>query len=343
MSNDTKRDFDFALFDSEVRKQYGDEAVKALDGGTKFGEEGTYIPSSSEALNRAIGIGGIPRGRVIEIFGPESSGKTTLALDFCASAQRMNVNGNGFVFYQDSENALNPEYAERLGVNLSKEKFRMSQTNELEEAMNLTLKAAKFGAAVIVIDSIPTLEYEKTLDAEEATGDRAGGIAKPLKAALKKIVKVCRETQSTVILINHITYKIGTAAMYGNPETTPGGGGPRYYCSVRLDVRTASGEQRVDKTTGEVWGTGTRVKVVKNKVASPFKKAEFDIVYGQGIDKIKDLCSVAPEVGLIQKSGNWYYVGEAKFNGMSALTEALRTDPKLEAKLRQDLQAAMRA
>lgn len=331
--------FDFTLFDAEVKKQYGDEAIKSLDAQVKFGADGTFIPSSSVALNRAIGIGGIPRGRVIEIVGPESSGKTTLALDFCANAQRMDE--KAFIFYQDSENALNTSYAEFLGMDLSKPRFRLSQTNELEEGMNLVLKAAKFGATICVVDSIATLEYEKTLEEGGATDDRAGGIAKPLKSALKKLVKVCRETGTSVILVNHITFKVGMS--YGNPETTPGGGGPRYYSSVRLDVRPIGGEQRVDKATGEVYAVGTRVKVIKNKVAVPFRKAEFDIVFGEGIDTAKDLIEVGIDVGVIKKSGNWLSYGESKVNGVGALTDAIRSNVQLETQLRLDVDATLRA
>lgn len=332
--------FDFELFDAEVKKQFGAEALSALDARPKLGAVGTFIPTSSEALNRAIGIGGIPKGRVIEIFGPESTGKTTLALDICAQAQAHDP--NAFVVYVDAENALNPAYGAALGVDLSKKRFRMAQTNEVEEAMNLTLKAAKFGASVVVVDSLPTLELEADLERENSTEERVGSIAKPVRSALKKIVKACRETGTIVILINHITYKVGTAASFGNPETTPGGTGPRFYSTLRMDVRSIGGKdgQVIDMETGEAIGIRTTVKLVKNKVGTPFKKIEYNLIYGEGIDTVADLAQVAADTGVVEKGGAWYKFGEQKFNGLPKLTDALRTDLKLQAAVRKGVQAA---
>lgn len=336
--------FDFELFDSEVRKTYGDNAMKSLSDAPKFGEPGTYIPFSSESLNLAIGVGGMPKGRILEVIGPASGGKTTLALDLCANAQRLDK--DAFIFYIDAENALNPIYVETVGVDTNKKRFGISQTNELEEASDLAMKAAKFGAAVVVIDSIPTLEYAKQLDADEAIADRAGGIAKPLRAFLKRVAKVCGETGTIVALINHITYKIGNAANYGNPETTPGGGGPPYYSSIRLDVRPIGGADGAinDRKTGEKIGAKTKVKVIKNKVATPFKTAEFSLIYNEGIDTYADLVEVGQKTGVLVRGGSWIKYGEeAQWQGEAKAVDALRNDSKLEAKVRAAVHKALRA
>jgi recombination protein RecA len=333
--------FDYELFSTEVRKTYGDAALSSLEGAAKFGEPGTYIPFSSEAINLALGVGGIPKGRIVEILGPESGGKTTLALDLCAQAQRMDK--NAFIFYIDAENSLNPVYAEVVGVETKKTRFGISQTNELEEASDLAMKAAKFGAKIVVIDSIPTLEYAKQLDADEAIADRAGGIAKPLRAVLKRLGKVCRESGTIVVLINHITYKIGTAAMYGNPETSPCGSGPKYYASIRLDVRPESGGDLLDKK-GDKIGRKTKVKVVKNKVAPPFREAVFNLIYNEGIDTYADLIEVGQKVNVLVKSGSWIKYGtEHQWQGAEKAADALKADAKLEAKLRAAVQKALRA
>lgn len=330
--------FDHALFQAEVRKTYGDNALQPLKGIAKFGEPGSYIPFSSEALNLALGIGGVPVGRITEIYGPESGGKTTLALDLCAQAQRLDP--NAFILYIDAENVLNPVYAEVVGVDTEETRFGISQTNELEEAASLALKGASFGAKMVVIDSLPTLEYAKQLDADEAIADRAGGTAKAIRAFLKRMNKVCRESGTVCVLINHITSKVGV--VYGNPETTPCGTGPKYYSSIRLEVRKESGGDILDKKGVKV-GVKTKVKVVKNKVAPPFREATFNLVYNEGIDTYADLVEVGTKIGVLVKAGSWIKFGESQWQGEVKASDAFKADAKLEAKVRTAVQKALRA
>jgi recombination protein RecA len=328
-------DFDFALFEAEVKKSFGDEAITDLDAQVAFGKPGTYIPTSADTLNAALGCGGIPRGRIIEIYGMESGGKSTLALDIIANAQRMFPDKP--VFYVDSENAMNKVHANQIGVKTSKPHFYMAQTAECEEALDLTYKAAKYGASVCVVDSVAALSLKSDMEDDDTTETRVAGISKALRAHLRRIAPILTETLTTAIYINHITFKPGVA--YGNPETTPGGKGLPFFASQRLDVRQMA--KSVDKKTGEFTGIRSKVKIVKNKVAPPFRVAEYDIIFGEGIDRVGGLIDAAVEAGVIAKTGGWLKFGEDKFNGKDAMREKLLAAPKLEATIRAAFIKAM--
>lgn len=327
----TKAEFDHDFFMATVNKQFGDEAITDLSTQAKFGAPGTYIPTSSDTLNHALGIGGIPRGRVIEIYGLESSGKSTLALDIVANAQRMFPNLP--VFYGDAENALNPEHVKMMGVNISKGRFYLAQTGDVDEMLNLTYTAAKAGASLCVVDSIAALSSADEMKEENTTKSIVAGISKQIRSHLRKVVPILTETRCTVIYINHITYKPNV--MYGSPETTPGGKGLPFFASVRLDVRKK--ENLMNMKTSEIYGIKSNVKVVKNKVAPPLKTALFDIIFGQGIDRVGGLIDASIEAEVVAKTGGWLTFDELKFNGRAAMRDALTAKPALEDSIRKAL------
>ena len=260
-----KPTFDHELFAAEAKKAFGDEALAKLDGAPAYGAPGTFVPTSSDTLNMALGIGGLPRGRVVEIYGPESGGKSSLALDICAQAQKMFPGGT--VFYGDAENALNVPYARAIGVDLSCKRFIVAQTAETEQMLDLAYKAAKHGAVVTVVDSVAALSLKSDMEDDETTESRVGGNAKAIRAHLRRMVPVIGQTNCIAIYINHITYKVGV--VYGNPETTTGGKGLPFFASVRMDVRSSPSDRLVDKETGEIYGIKSKVKIVKNKVPPP--------------------------------------------------------------------------
>jgi len=296
MTNDRERALESAI--SQIRKQYGDGAVMRLGEATHLRVEA--IPTGSLALDLALGVGGIPRGRVTEVFGPEASGKTTLCQHLVAEAQRL----GGVCAYIDMEHALDPAYAERCGVDV--ENLYISQPDMGEQALEIVETLVRSGAvAVVVVDSVAALVPRAEIEGD--MGDATmGAQARLMSQALRKLSGAVKQTNTALVFTNQLRQKIGV--MFGNPETTTGGMALKFYASVRLDVR------RVEsiKVGQEVVGSRTRVRVVKNKVAPPFRVAEFDIMYNEGISKAGDLLDLGVELGLIEKRGSFYTYGELR-------------------------------
>ena len=275
-----------------IKKQYGDGSIMKL--GDSKNQAIEVIPTGAITLDLALGVGGLPRGRIIEIYGPESSGKTTLAQHCAAEVQRR----GGIAAIVDAEHALDPEYAKALGVNV--DELLISQPDTGEQALEITEQLVRSGAVdLVIIDSVAALVPKAEIEGE--MGDSLPGLqARLMSQALRKLTAVVAKTRTTVIFINQLRMKIGV--MYGNPETTTGGNALKFYASVRLDIRKI---ETLKKDSREV-GNRVKVKVVKNKVAPPFRIAEFDIIYGQGINSIGCLLDVAVELGIVKKAGAWY-------------------------------------
>ncbi len=307
-----------------IEKQFGKGSIMRLGTGQSLHEGIQAIPTGSLSLDLALGIGGIPKGRVIEIYGPESSGKTTLALTAIAECQRQ----GGTAAFVDAEHALDVEYARKLGVDV--ENMLISQPDTGEQALEIVDMLIKSAAVdILIVDSVAALVPRAELEGE--MGDATmGAQARLMSQALRKLTGSINRSKSTVIFINQVRMKIGV--MFGNPETTTGGNALKFYASVRMDVRRIA----AIKSGDEVIGNRTRVKVVKNKVSPPFKEVEFDILYGKGICKEGDLLDLATGMNLIEKSGTWYsYGGERLGQGREAARESLKTNPKLLAELRE--------
>lgn len=319
----------------ELLKSTTDQIEKKFGKGSimKLGEGGAdlnigVIPTGALPLDVALGIGGVPRGRIIEIYGPESSGKTTLALQILAEAQAM----GGIVAFIDAEHALDPVYAARLGVDI--DEVLISQPDTGEQALEICDMLVRSGAVdCIVVDSVAALVPRAEIEGE--MGDTTVGLqARLMSQALRKLTGSLSKSNTTCIFINQLREKIGV--MFGNPETTTGGRALKFFSSVRIDIR------RVDsiKVSGEVVGNRVRAKIVKNKVAPPFKQAEFDLMYGEGISKEGCIVDMAVECGIANKSGAWYTYGEERLGqGREAAKESLKTNPdlrdELEAKVRE--------
>ncbi|MDI1472294.1 MAG: recombinase RecA [Thermodesulfovibrio sp.] len=302
---------------SQIEKNFGKGAIMRL--GTKGQAEGiSVIPTGSISLDIATGVGGYPRGRVIEIFGPESSGKTTLALHAIAEAQRL----GGVAAFIDAEHALDVNYASKLGVDI--ENLLISQPDTGEQALEVTETLVRSGAVdIIVIDSVAALVPKAEIEGE--MGDSLPGLqARLMSQALRKLTAAISKSQTVVIFINQLRQKIGV--MFGNPETTPGGTALKFYASMRLDIRkTDTLKEGQDTTGGRV-----RVKIVKNKVAPPFKQAEFDIYFNEGISKTGEILDLAVEKGIIEKSGAWYNYNGTRFaQGRENAKEYLKNHPEI--------------
>jgi len=315
----------------KLDKTYGKGTVMKM-GDTPV-EDMEVIPTGSLGLDVALGVGGYPRGRVIEIYGPESSGKTTLTLHAIAEAQK---NG-GIAAFIDAEHAFDRYYAENLGVDI--ENLIISQPDNGEQALEITDNLIRSGAIdIIVIDSVAALTPKSEIEGE--MGDSKMGLhARLMSQALRKLTGSISKTKCTVIFINQLREKIGV--MFGNPETTTGGNALKFYCSVRLDIRRST---QIKNANGEVLGNKTRVKVVKNKVAPPFKLVEFDIVYGKGISKVGEIIDLGVDFEIIKKSGSWFSYDDTKLGqGREAVKTLLLDNPELMDELEQKIREAIAA
>ena len=313
---------------SKIEKDFGKGSIMKL--GDEKIENVEVISSGSITLNIALGVGGYPRGRVIEIYGPESSGKTTLALHAMAEAQK----AGGIAAFIDAEHAFDRFYAEKLGVDV--DNLWISQPDNGEQALDIAEQLIRSSAIdIIVIDSVAALTPKKEIEGD--MGDSAVGLqARLMSQALRKLTATINKTNTTCIFINQLREKIGV--MFGNPETTTGGNALKFYSSVRLDIRRTSSIKDGDN----VVGNSVRVKIVKNKVAPPFRKAEFDIIFGEGISKVGEIIDLGTEQGIIQKSGSWYsYNGERLAQGRDAVKVLLKDNPELceelEAKIMENI------
>ena len=328
--SDKKKALETAM--QQIEKTYGKGSIMRYGDNVQPNVEA--IPTGSLALDLALGIGGVPRGRIIEIYGPESSGKTTLALHVLAQAQKM----GGEVAFVDAEHALDPTYARALGVKI--EDMLISQPDTGEQALEITEALVRSGAIdVVVVDSVAALVPRAEIEGE--MGDSFVGLhARLMSQALRKLTGIIAKTNTVVIFINQLREKVGV--MYGNPEVTTGGRALKFYASVRIDVR------RIEtlKSGGEMIGNRTRAKVVKNKVAPPFREAEFDIMYGEGISKLGEMLDLGVKLDLVQKSGSWFNRGEVRLGqGRDAAKQYLRDHPDeadaLEANIRRDFHKLM--
>ena len=323
-----KRNLDMAI--SNIQKEFGEAAIMRMGDGHRVDVD--VIPTGNLLIDRALGVGGFPRGRIIEVFGPESSGKTTLTLTAIAQAQKK----GGLAAFIDVEHALDPQYAKKLGVNL--DDLLVSQPSSGEEALQICEALVRSNAIdVIVLDSVAALVTKQELDGE--IGDSTvGAQARLMSAAMRKLTALISKAKTVCIFTNQIREKIGV--MFGNPETTPGGRALKFFSSVRIDIRRIG---QIKTTDGTVTGSRTKIKVVKNKVAPPFTEAEFDIMYNEGISSTGSLLDLALEMDIVQKRGSWFsYNGTQLAQGRDAAKELLKNDPAIygdiEAKVKEELE-----
>ncbi|HNV88560.1 MAG TPA: recombinase RecA [Methylotenera sp.] len=316
---------------SQIEKQFGKGSIMRM-GDSDIGEDIQSVSTGSLGLDIALGIGGLPRGRVVEIYGPESSGKTTLTLSVIAQMQKM----GGVAAFIDAEHALDPQYAAKLGVNVPE--LLISQPDTGEQALEIADMLVRSGSVdIVVIDSVAALTPRAEIEGE--MGDSHMGLqARLMSQALRKLTGNIKRTNTLVIFINQIRMKIGV--MFGNPETTTGGNALKFYASVRLDIRRTGAIKKGD----EVIGSETRVKVIKNKVAPPFKQAEFDILYGEGISREGEIIELGVNAKLIEKAGAWYSyngekIGQGKDNAREYLKEHPEVANEIDAKIRANMKA----
>ena len=325
-SNDKKQALETAI--RQIEKNFGKGSVMRLGDRPEMQVEA--IPTGSLALDAALGIGGVPKGRIIEIYGPESSGKTTLALHIVAQAQKR----GGEVAFVDAEHALDPDYAARIGVDI--DNMLVSQPDTGEQALEITDALVRSGAVdVVVVDSVAALTPRAEIEGE--MGDTFVGLqARLMSQALRKLAGNISKTNCVVIFINQLRMKIGV--MYGNPETTTGGNALKFYASVRIDIRRTE----AIKNGTEIVGNRTRAKIVKNKVAPPFKEATFDIMYGEGISKWGEMVDLAVQLDIIQKSGSWFSMGDERIaQGRDNVKVWLQENPEIAESIEQQIRDNM--
>ncbi|MGI9240575.1 MAG: recombinase RecA [Verrucomicrobiales bacterium] len=323
------KNLDLAI--QQIQKDYGENAIIRM--GDEHKVDVDVIPTGNLLIDRALGVGGFPRGRIIEVYGPESSGKTTLTLTAIAQAQKK----GGLAAFVDVEHALDPEYARKLGVNV--EDLLVSQPSSGEEALRIVETLVRSNALdVIVLDSVAALVTKQELEGE--IGDTTvGAQARLMSAALRKLTALISKARTCCIFTNQIREKIGV--MFGNPETTPGGRALKFYSSVRVDIRRIG---QIKTTDGSVMGSRTKIKLVKNKVAPPFTEAEFDIMYNEGISAVGSLLDLALENDIVQKRGSWFsYNGEQLAQGRDAAKDALKADEKLYTEIEAAVQEVLNA
>jgi recombination protein RecA len=310
---------------SQIEKQYGKGSVMRLDG-AEVTRDVDVIPTGSLTLDLALGIGGFPRGRVVEIYGPEAGGKTTLALETIAQAQRL----GGTAIFLDAEHAFDPKYAQTIGVKL--DELLISQPDTGEQALEIAeILTRSGGVDIIVIDSVAAL-VPKAEIAGEMGEMQVGLVARLMSQALRKLTGVISKSKTCAVFINQIRMKIGV--MYGSPETTPGGLALKFHSSVRCDIRRIA----TIKKGETVVGSRTKVKVVKNKLAPPFREAEFDIIYGDGISKDGEIVDLGADRGIIEKAGTWYSYGEERIGqGRDAAIEFLKQNPEIAKKIEKEI------
>jgi recombination protein RecA len=328
MSDNQDREKALEMAIGQIEKQHGKGTIMRL--GDEATQDVPSISTGSIMVDYALGIGGVPRGRVTEIYGPEASGKTTLALHVIAEAQK----AGGYAAFVDAEHAFDPRYAKNLGINT--DELLVSQPDSGEQALEITETLIRSAALdVIVVDSVAALVPRAELEGE--MGDSHMGLqARLMSQAMRKITAIINKTRTSVIFINQIREKIGV--MFGNPETTSGGRALKFYSSVRIDIRRVGSLKQGD----EVVGNRTKVKVVKNKVAPPFKQVEFNIIYGEGISRMAEILDMAVEFDIIEKRGSWYrYDGEPIGQGTDNAIEFLESDPELTEKIEKQVRAEM--
>jgi recombination protein RecA len=312
---------------SQIEKQFGKGSIMRM-GDADIGEDLQVVSTGSLGLDIALGVGGLPRGRIVEIYGPESSGKTTLTLSVIAEMQKL----GGVAAFIDAEHALDPQYAAKLGVNVPE--LLISQPDTGEQALEIADMLVRSGSVdIVVVDSVAALTPRAEIEGE--MGDSHMGLqARLMSQALRKLTGNIKRTNTLVIFINQIRMKIGV--MFGNPETTTGGNALKFYASVRLDIRRTGAIKKGD----EVTGSETRVKVIKNKVAPPFKQAEFDIMYGEGISRLGEVIELGSNAKLVEKAGAWYsYKGEKIGQGKENAKEFLRENPAIAAEIEAQIRA----
>ncbi len=319
MNEDKKRALDAVL--AQIEKQYGKGAIMKL-GEDAGAQDMEVIPTGCLTLDLALGVGGFPRGRMVEIYGPESSGKTTVALHAIAQAQKL----GGIAAFIDAEHALDPVYAKKLGVNL--EELYVSQPDSGEQALDIVDSLVRSSAIdLIVVDSVAALTPKAEIEGD--MGDAHVGLqARLMSQALRKLTAIVNKSKTCIVFINQLREKVGI--MFGNPETTPGGKALKFYASIRIDVRRADAL----KDTDGVYGNRTKAKIVKNKVAPPFKQAEFDILYGEGISNEGCIIDLGVQYEVIKKSGAWFSYNETKVaNGRDKMRQFLKDNPEVAAEI----------